>query len=103
MAPLDGAFNQLPFWHRDAATEAIHPIIRSPRGRARAMPVERSGRASGGVEIDDQLKFGRQLYRQIGRFCAREDLSGVHSSVAICVREACSVAQQTPGYDEIPP
>src|SRR5216684_213219 len=28
----------------------------------------------GSLEIDDQLEFGRLLDRQIGRFCASEDL-----------------------------
>jgi hypothetical protein len=37
----------------------------------------------GGLEVDDQLKFGRLLDRQVGRLDALEDLSGVNADLAI--------------------
>jgi len=36
----------------------------------------------GGIEIDDQLKSGRLLNRQVGRLGAVEDLSGINADLA---------------------
>jgi hypothetical protein len=46
----------------------------------------------GGLEIDDQLEFGRPLDRQIGGLGALEDLSDVNANLAIDCREARSIA-----------
>src|SRR5437870_754166 len=54
----------------------------------------------GGLEIDDQLEFGRLLDWQVGRFGAFEDLSDVTAGLTIRRHQVRSVADQTAGSGE---
>jgi hypothetical protein len=47
-----------------------------------------------GFQIDDKFEFDRLNYRQIGRFGASENLSGVVADLAISVREADTVTHE---------
>ena len=51
--------------------------------RARIDWRDREAERLGGLEIDDQLEFGRLLDRQIGGLGALEDLPGVNADLAI--------------------
>ena len=48
-------------------------IIRSPRRHGRARSVDFKAERLRGLEVDDQLVFGRKLNRQIARLFAPED------------------------------
>jgi len=56
---------------------------------------DRQAERLGGLEIDDQLKSGRLLDRQIGRLLAFQYSSGVNASLAIVTGDARSIADQT--------
>src|SRR5882724_8739554 len=64
---------------------------------------DRQPEGFGGVEIDDQLKPGRLLDRQIGGLGALEDLSGVDADLTNRVGEARAIADQTAGREESTP
>src|SRR6266481_3093722 len=57
----------------------------------------------GGLEIDNQFVFGRQLDRQIGRLGAFEDPSRVSTDEAKGSCEARSIADQAAGSGELAP
>src|SRR5438552_17109883 len=57
----------------------------------------------GGVEVDDQLEFGRLLDRQIGRLGGLEDLSGVNAHLTGDGTPARSIANQAAGIDKFTP
>src|SRR5205823_1790868 len=57
----------------------------------------------GGLEIDNQFVFGRQLNRQIGGLGALEDLSRVSTDQAKGSCEARSIADQAAGSGELAP
>src|SRR6266702_1018379 len=54
-------------------------------------------------QVDDQLEFGWLLHRQVGRLGALANSSGVNADLAIGSREACSIADQAAGRDELAP
>jgi hypothetical protein len=58
----------------------------TPRGRPRRL---------GRFQVDDQLEFSRLLHRQISRFRAVEDPSGVNAGLAAVGSEARSIADKT--------
>ena len=53
-----------------------------------------------GLEIDDQLEFGRLLHRQIGGLLALEYPSRVNAGLVIGSREARCIADQATGSGE---
>ena len=53
---------------------------------------DRQPERSGGLEIDDQFECGRLLDRQIGRFGALQDFSGINTDLAIHASTAGPVA-----------
>ena len=54
----------------------------------------------GGLEVDDQLEFGRLYHRQIGRFDALENFSDVDSGLAIPVDKVGCVTDKTTRFGE---
>src|SRR6476619_1137142 len=48
----------------------------------------------GGLEVDDELKFGRSLHRQIGGFLPFEDAIHVTSGEAVLVNPTSSIRDQ---------
>src|SRR5215471_14060455 len=54
-----------------------------------------------GLEVDDQLDFGRLLHRQVARLGAGEDPSGVDAGLTIRVGQAAAVAHQAAGRGEL--
>jgi hypothetical protein len=52
---------------------------------------------AGGLQIDDQLEYGRLLDRQISRLGAFQDLSDVNADLAINGREARPIGDKWPG------
>src|SRR5262249_48738427 len=53
---------------------------------------------SGGLEVDHELELGRLYDRKVGGLLALENPAGVHTGLAICVGDACSVAHQTADF-----
>jgi hypothetical protein len=53
----------------------------------------------GGVEVDDQLVFGRRLHWQIGGLGAFENPSGIHPGQPPSVRGTCSIAHEGAASD----
>ena len=49
----------------------------------------------GGLEVDDQLKTGRQLYRKVSGLYASQNLVNVTGCSTISVSDACPVADQS--------
>ena len=70
---------------------------------ARPSSGSRDGEAErlGGLEVDDQLDFGRLLDRQIGGLLALENPAGVDAGLAIGIGNARSVAHQAAGRGEL--
>src|SRR5215831_7517826 len=68
---------------------AIHPIIRSPAERA------------GSLEVDEQVKLGRLLDWQVGGLGPLENPSGVDAGLAIGIRQASSVTDETARLREV--
>jgi hypothetical protein len=85
--------------HTPAAEDGVSfdDLVGACKNRLRDCQAERVG----GVQIDDQLEFGRLLDRQIGGFGAVEDLSGVDADLAIDSGEAGSIADQAAGRGEL--
>src|SRR6185295_20284401 len=54
----------------------------------------------GGLEIDDELEFGRLQDRQIGRLRAFQDLPNIVAGLPIRVRDIRAVADQTASNGE---
>src|SRR5262245_18006764 len=54
-----------------------------------------------GPEIDDQLKFRRLHYRQVGRFFAFEYPAAVNAGLTTCIGYTCSVAHQATGRGKL--
>ena len=44
--------------------------------------------------MDHQLEFGRQHHRQVGRFLALENPSGIDAGLAVCIGDTRLVAHQ---------
>src|SRR5262249_32630232 len=55
----------------------------------------------GGLQVDDQLVFGRRLHRQIGRLLALQDAIDVAGRTPILVEEIRPVGDQAAGCDEV--
>jgi len=51
------------------------------------------------LQVDDELEPDRPNYRQIGRFLALEDATGIQTDLPIPIRRARSVAHQPADFD----
>src|SRR5215831_3929736 len=56
-----------------------------------------------GLEVDDQLEFGRHQHGQVGRFFALEDAARVNTGLAKGIRKAGAVADEAAGRGEFAP
>ena len=81
---------------RDAS---LDHLVRSHQDRLRHGEAERLG----GLQVDNQLKFGWLLNRQVGRLCALEDFSSIDTELAIYIDEAGSKADQPAGRGKLAP
>jgi hypothetical protein len=61
----------------------------------------RDGEAEGvgGLEVDDQIEFGRLLDRQVGRFLAFENAPGIDASLVESIAETAAITYQAAGQD----
>jgi hypothetical protein len=57
-------------------------------------------RPSGGLEVDDEIEFGRLLDRQIGWFLAFENAPGIDASLVVRIVDAAAIAHQAAGQGE---
>src|SRR6516165_310463 len=55
----------------------------------------------GGLQIDDEFEFRRQRDWQVAWLLALENPAGVDANLWVRVREAPTIAHQTPGRDEL--
>jgi hypothetical protein len=53
-----------------------------------------------GLEIDDQLEFGRLYDRKIGRFLAPENSTGIDADLMICVGKSLAKAVPAAGRND---
>src|SRR5262245_3075244 len=53
------------------------------------------------LQVDDELELGRLQDRQIGGFCALEDLAGVDADLAKIVQNGGAVAHQPADFDKL--
>ena len=53
----------------------------------------------GGLEVDDQFELDRLHHRELGGFCAFEDLADIQATVAIAVSKIRTVADQATAAD----
>src|SRR5262245_65984088 len=51
--------------------------------------------------VDDQLQLARLYDRQVRRFGALEDATGLGAKLTKCVSEACSIAHQPAGFRKV--
>ena len=54
----------------------------------------------GGVDIDDELVFGRLLYRQFGRLSAFQNAVHIIRGAAILLRNVSTIAHEAPIIDK---
>src|SRR4051812_35885464 len=73
--------------------ESLDYLVGADEQRLRHGQTERLGR----FQVDDQLEFSRMLHRQISRFRAVEDPSGVNAGLAAVGSEARSIADKSTG------
>src|SRR5262249_11269014 len=57
----------------------------------------------GGLEVDHQLKFGRLLYREIGRLRTLENLVHTDGGAAIVLGDGWSIGHQPPSLYHLSP
>jgi hypothetical protein len=55
----------------------------------------------GGLEVDDQLEFGRLHHRQVGWHGAFENPTSVVADLPICIGNAGTITHQAAGCDEL--
>jgi hypothetical protein len=56
----------------------------------------------GGLEIDDEIKFGRLLDRDIAGFRPAQNLVDQPGGAPEQVREVCRIGHKTPSCDQLP-
>src|SRR6516162_3319621 len=57
----------------------------------------------GGLEVDDELEFGRQHHRQVGRLLALEDSAGILTNLTVRPRDARAITNQPTDLDKFAP
>ena len=62
----------------------------------------RDAKGLGGLEVDDQLEFGWLHDRQVGRLFAFEYFGDIDACLAVAVRKARSIADETTGNNVVP-
>src|SRR5215831_13915629 len=75
---------------RGPSTPSLDHLVSRHLQRERHLQAERLR----GLEIDDQLEFGRLQDRKVGGLLALENPPGVNASMAVGVRKTRSVAHQ---------
>src|SRR6516165_11100990 len=63
----------------------------------------RDAKGLSGLEVDDQLEFGRHQHGPVGRFFALEDAAGVNAGQAKGIRKAGAVADEAAGRGKFAP
>src|SRR5215472_13373860 len=103
---LTGRLAERLYQPRDQAKEACglllgHPnaslldhLVGNGQQRWRHRKIDRSR----GMQVDDELEFGRLHHRQVGRLLALKDAPGIDPDLAILVQDVRAVAHQAAGF-----
>src|SRR5215831_2298453 len=101
---MDGSYSwrffKTPVWHVDAARGPSTPSLDHLVGEGEQLIRHIEPERFGGCKVDDEIEFGRQLDRHVGRLRSFENPAGVVTGTAIGIGDTRSVAHQDAGLGE---